>query len=70
VLSDTGELKQSYGLGQAGNISTVDSNEIVYGSALPKARYLARKRPQVFLHAELIQTVTNIVEAYALGGLK
>jgi hypothetical protein len=69
VLSDFGTLKQSYGLGRTGNISEVSTDEIVYGSALPKARYLARKRPQVFLHRELIQVVTNIVEAHVLGGL-
>lgn len=70
VLRDYGVLQNSYGLGQAGNIATVGNDEIVFGSALPKARYLARRRPQVFLHAGLIQTVTNIVEAYALGAVK
>lgn len=68
VLRDFGTLQQSYGLGRTGNISDVSSDEIVYGSALPKARYLARKRPQVFLHRELIQVATNIVEAHVLGG--
>jgi hypothetical protein len=70
ILRDFGTLQQSYGIGQAGNISTVSSTEIVFGSALPKARYLATKRPQVFLHAGLIQVVTNIVEAYAMRSIK
>jgi hypothetical protein len=70
VLRDFGTLQQSYGLGQVGNIATVSSNEIVFGSALPKARGLAKRRPQVFIHAGLIRTVTNIVEAYALGAVK
>lgn len=69
-LRDTGELQQSYGLGSVGNVALTKPDQIVFGSALPKARGLANKRPQVFIHPALIQVVTNIVEHYVAGGLQ
>ncbi|HEY9826051.1 MAG TPA: hypothetical protein V6D19_11420 [Stenomitos sp.] len=68
LLRDTGELQQSYGIGGTGNIATVRPDQIVFGSALPKARGLANKRPQVFVHPALIETVSSIVELYVTGG--
>ena len=67
ILRDTGELQQSYGIGGAGNVAIARPDQIVFGSALPKARYLGKKRPQVYLHPELVETVRNAVEAYVSG---
>ncbi|MEO0538779.1 MAG: hypothetical protein AAF215_33590 [Cyanobacteria bacterium P01_A01_bin.123] len=55
VLRDTGELQQSFtGDGQ---IYNVGKNEIEFGTALPKARGLQRKRPMIFIHDELLEEV-------------
>lgn len=67
LLRDSGELLQSYGIGGVGNIATVRPDMIVFGSALPKARGLANRRPQVFVHPELIRTASNVVELYVTG---
>jgi len=67
ILRDTGELQQSYGIGGAGNVAIARPDQIVFGSALPKARGLGNKRPQVYLHPELIRTVKNAVELYVGG---
>lgn len=62
LLRDTGELQQSFGVGQVGNIAIARPQEIVFGSSLPKARGLAKKRPLVFAHPVLLEDIGSIVE--------
>lgn len=68
LLRDTGELQQSYGLGGTGNIAIQRPDQIIFGSALPKARGLGNKRPQVFAHPALMEVVGSIIEAHLTGG--
>lgn len=68
LLRDTGELQQSYGLGGTGNIALQRPDMIVFGSTLPKARGLGKRRPQVFIHPALAETVANIIELHIAGG--
>lgn len=70
ILRDTGELLQSYQVGQTGNISQVRPTEITFGSALPKARGLANKRPQLIVHDGLIEVLDNIVSRWVVEGEK
>ncbi len=73
LLRDTGELQQSYGIGGTGNVALARPDQIVFGSNLPKAGWLAnrkgKERPQVYLHPELIGSVRNAVELYVSGAL-
>lgn len=55
ILRDTGELQQSF-TGD-GKIYNVARNEIEFGTALPKARGLQRKRPMLFIHGELLEEI-------------
>lgn len=55
ILRDTGELLNSF-TGE-GAIYNVGKNEIEFGTALPKARGLQRKRPMLFIHGELLEEV-------------
>jgi hypothetical protein len=67
ILRDTGELMQSYGIGGAGNVAIARPDMITFGSALPKARGLARKRPQVFVHPALIEAVEHVIVHHVEG---
>lgn len=71
LLRDSGELMQSYGIGGTGNVAIARPDQIVFGSNLPKAGWLAnrkgKERPQVYLHPELIRNVKNAVELYVSG---
>lgn len=74
LLRDTGELQQSYGIGGTGNIAVARPDQIVFGSNLPRAGYLAnrkgKERPQVYLHAKLLFTVRAALELYLGGAFK
>jgi hypothetical protein len=67
-LRDTGELAQSFAVGLRGNVLRSTAKEIVFGSALPKARGLHRKRKILFLHSTLIKQVKKVFAAYATAG--
>lgn len=64
ILRDTGELLQSYTIGQKGNVANAAPTEVSFGSAIPKAGYLSERFPQVFIHDDLISVVENIVVGY------
>jgi hypothetical protein len=52
---DTGEMRQSFGVGGAGNVAIARPYQIVFGSNLSKAKGFSRKRPIIFVHPELIE---------------
>lgn len=66
-LRDTGELLQSFTAAGEG-IFEIDKDEFVFGSALPKARYLNAKRPMLFFHEDLADTITNYLQQYIISG--
>ena len=59
ILRDTGELLNSF-TGE-GAIYNVGKNEIEFGTALPKARGLQRKRPMLFIHGELLEVIESVL---------
>jgi hypothetical protein len=69
ILRDTGELAQSYAIGGAGNVAIARPDMITFGSALPKARGLANKRPQIFIHPALLSAVEQVVIHHVGGDL-
>lgn len=68
VLRDTGELAQSFLVGQRGNTLKGDRNTITFGSRLKKARYNQRRRPMLFVHPALVQQVARAIELYLSKG--
>lgn len=60
-LRDKGELLNSFQVGNSFNISEATPDTITVGSALPKARGLQEKRPMLFIHDELADTVLNVI---------
>lgn len=68
-LRDTGELLQSFQIGQRGNVTENRTDGWSFGSALPKARGLRHKRPLVFFHVALIDTLETLYLAYVVGDL-
>jgi phage gpG-like protein len=58
LLRDTGELQQSF-TAEGTSAYAVSGDEIVFGSALPKAGGLNRKRPIVFWHPYLVEQVAE-----------
>lgn len=58
LLRDTGELQQSF-TAEGTSMYQVSGDEIIFGSALPKARRLHRDRPLVFWHPRLIEQVAE-----------
>ena len=68
ILRDTGELQQSLtSEGHPYNIYEVSNSDLVFGSALAKARRLQKDRPFIFWHERLVEKVTDFIAAY-LGG--
>ena len=59
TLRDTGELQQSF-TGD-GKIYNVSSREIEFGTDLPKAQGLQKKRPMLFIHDELLEEVEAVL---------
>ncbi len=60
LLRDTGELQQSFSA-DLGYYGVTDSSSIEFGSILPKAGRLNRKRPIVFWHPELLAKVADFI---------
>lgn len=80
ILRDTGELLNSIGIGsQLGGpsggstgdrIAQVDGQDtFVFGTSLPKAKGLNRDRPFLYVFPEMIEVVSNALEAYIVEGL-
>lgn len=67
LLRDTGELQQSFTIGGTGNVFRSDRQSVTFGSALPKARGLAKDRPILVAHDELIDTIEALWTGYVLG---
>jgi len=65
ILRDTGELQQSF---TAEGSYEIEGKSIVFGSALPKAGHLARKRPIVFWHPVLLEKVADYLTRYMSAG--
>jgi hypothetical protein len=63
LLRDTGELLNSFQVGDAFNVLESDASSVTFGSALPKARGLSEKRPMLFVHDQLADSA---LEAIAL----
>ena len=61
ILRDEGELLNSFQVGDAFNTAEVTADTLTFGSALPKARGLQEKRPMLFIHDELADTVLNVI---------
>jgi len=68
-LRDTGELLNSFTVGGEGNVLQAGGSEITFGSALPKARGLANKRPLLIVHPDLVEAIAAIFEAYVVRGV-
>ncbi len=64
ILRDTGELLNSFQVGDSYNTSAATSNTVTFGSSLPKARGLQERRPMLFIHGELADTVLNVIAEY------
>lgn len=65
LLRDTGELLQSMTVdGHPYNIFSATNSEIVFGTALAKARKLQRTRPFIFWHPILVEKVANFLVNY------
>lgn len=67
LLRDTGELQQSFTIGNSGNVFQYDNHSVTFGSALPKARGLAKKRPMIVVHDELVDTIQALWREYVFG---
>lgn len=61
ILRDEGELLNSFQVGDQYHISEATPNSVTFGSSLPKARGLQEKRPMLFVHDELADTVLNAI---------
>ena len=68
ILRDTGELLSSFTIGGRGNVFRPDSNSVTFGSALPKARGLNKKRPMLAVHPPLVDAVARAILAYIAEG--
>jgi hypothetical protein len=68
-LRDTGELAQSFLVGRKGNVLKSDNTSITFGSALPKARWMNRKRKLLPIHPQLVQGVARAIELYLTRGI-
>ena len=69
ILRDTGELLNSYQVGTSDNIFSVTPNSVTFGSALPKARYLAGRFPQIIIHPQLVESIERVLIAYLAEGV-
>lgn len=68
ILRDTGELLNSYQVGNPENIWEVSPNLIVFGTNLPQAGYLAARFPQLIVHAALIQQLERLFTIWIVEG--
>lgn len=60
-LRDTGELNQSFQVGGYGNIADANKRELTFGTSLPKAAGLHKKRPLVVVHSDLVEAMSNLI---------
>ncbi|ARV58061.1 hypothetical protein BZZ01_04910 [Nostocales cyanobacterium HT-58-2] len=68
ILRDTGELQQSLtASGSPNQVFSVTNTDLIFGTALPKAVGLQKKRPFLFWHPLLIEKVAEYLANY-LGG--
>ena len=66
-LRDTGELLQSFQVGQRANVTQSDASGWTFGSALPKASELHQDRPLIFFHPQLSDNLVLLYAAFLLG---
>jgi hypothetical protein len=64
LLRDKGELQQSF-TAEGTSVSEVSGDEMVFGSALPKAGWLNRDRPLIFWHPRLVEQVAEYLAYWA-----
>lgn len=69
-LIDTGELRDSFKRGKPGNVATATGDTVTFGSNLPKAVGLNRKRPLLVVHPELIRQATIAYSDWIIRGTK
>lgn len=70
IMRDTGELLNSFTVGGKGNVFEAQATQITFGSALPKATGLHRKRPILVVHDDLVQAIAAAMEAWIVEGTK
>ena len=66
-LRDTGELLQSLQVGRGSNTTENNPNGWVFGTSLPKARGLHRKRPILFFYPGLTDNLALLYAAFLTG---
>ena len=65
ILRDTGELQQSLtSEGSPYNIYDVGESYLVFGTSLPKAAKLQKKRSFVFWHTQLVEKIAGFLANY------
>ncbi|PZV19183.1 MAG: hypothetical protein DCF22_00515 [Leptolyngbya sp.] len=67
-LIDTGELRRSFLRGKPGNIARVVGKTVEFGSSLPKAEWMNKKRPLVVEHEQLAKEAGAAIETYITTG--
>ncbi len=70
LLRDTSDLLGSFTVGGEGNLTEIDRTSVEFGSTLPKARGLQDKRPMIFPHDELVESIERLWSDYIIGDLK
>jgi hypothetical protein len=66
LLRDTGELQQSF-TAEGTSMYKVSGDELVFGSALPKAGWLNRDRLIIFWHPRLVEQVAEYLGYWMAG---
>lgn len=71
LLIDTHKLELSFIKGNPDNIATsTRSNEMVFGTRVPYAAKLQKKRPIIFWHDILYKKVTDYLQAWIVYGVQ
>jgi hypothetical protein len=68
IYRDTGELLNSLSLGGKGNLLQADSDQLTFGSALPKAGRLQQLREYLFITDSMVNAIAARWELYVREG--